>query len=44
MAGKGVVMVVLDKQDYINKAEHLIEQWDPYRTLTTDLTKKEQGN
>ena len=29
---KGVAMVVLNKQDYINKAQNLLEQWVMYRT------------
>ena len=34
-------MAVLDKQDYINKVENLLEQRDTCRTLTPDPTKAE---
>ena len=36
---KRVAMVVLDTQDYINKEEDLLEQWDTYRTLSIDPIK-----
>ena len=36
---KGVAMVVMDKQDYINKAEALLAQW-AYKTIPRDPTNK----
>ena len=36
-ADKGVAMVVMDRQDYINKAKHLLNQ-NTYKTITKDLT------
>ena len=41
-ADKGVAMVVLNKQDYLNKAQNLLEQSNTYRTLSTDNTKKQK--
>ena len=38
-ADKGVSLVVLDKEDYINKAEELLHQPN-YKTLTSDPTTK----
>ena len=38
-ADKGVVLVIMDKQDYINKAETLLAQ-PAYKTLPRDLTNK----
>ena len=37
---KWVAMVVLDKQDYTNKAHDLLAQRNPYRPLTVDPTNK----
>ena len=37
---KGLVMVVLDKQDYINKTQYLISQKDTYRSITVDPSIK----
>ena len=37
---KGVTMVVLDKQDYTNKAQDLLAQRDTYRPLTANPTNK----
>ena len=34
---KGVAMVVMDRQDYINKANHLLNQ-NTYKTITKDPT------
>ena len=39
-ADKAVDMVVLNKHDYINKAENLSEQGDTYKTLITDPSIK----
>ena len=36
-ADKGVAMVVMDMQDYINKANHLLNQ-NTYKTITKDPT------
>ena len=36
-ADKGVAMVVMDRQDYINKAKHLLNQ-NTYKTITKDPT------
>ena len=38
-ADKGVSMVVMDKEEYINKSEDLLKQ-HTYRELTTDPTNK----
>ena len=38
-ADKGVAMVVLDRKEYIDKAENLLAK-PAYRTLATDPTKK----
>ena len=38
-ADKGVAMVVMDKEDYISKAESLLAQ-PPYRTIDRDPTSK----
>ena len=38
-ANKGVTMLVLDKQDYFNKAQDLLGQRDIYRTLVVDTNK-----
>ena len=37
-AYKGVEMVVLDNQDYINKAKDILSQKDTYRPSTVDPT------
>ena len=36
-ADKGVVMVIMDRQDYINKAKHLLNQ-PIYRAISQDPT------
>ena len=36
-ADKRVAMVVMDRQDYINKANHLLNQ-NTYKTITKDPT------
>ena len=36
-ADKGVAMVIMDRQDYINKANHLLKQ-STYRSITKDPT------
>ena len=36
-ADKGVAMVIMDRQDYINKANHLFNQ-NTYRSITKDPT------
>ena len=36
-ADKGVAMVVMDRQDYISKANHLLNQ-STYKTITKDPT------
>ena len=36
-ADKGVAMVIMDRQDYLNKANQLLNQ-DTYKTLTKDPT------
>ena len=40
-ADKGVAMVVMDRQDYINKAKHLLNQ-NTYKTITKDPTNYHQ--
>ena len=40
---KGVVMVVLDRQDYISKAMNLLADRDTYGPLTTDPTNKHKN-
>ena len=42
MADKGVSLVVLDKEDYIHKAEELLHQPN-YKTLTSDPTTKHKN-
>ena len=39
---KGMAKVVLDKQDYISKAEDLLGQSDTYRSLAADHSKKQK--
>ena len=36
-ADKGVAMVIMDRQDYINKANHLLNQ-NTYRSIAKDPT------
>ena len=36
-ADKGVAMVIMDRQDYINKANYLLNQ-NTYRSITKDPT------
>ena len=36
-------MVVLNKQGYIIKVENLLGQWDTYRPLSRDPTKKQKN-
>ena len=36
-ADKGVAMVIMDRQDYINKANHLLNQYT-YRSIARDPT------
>ena len=43
-ADKGLAMVIMDRQDYINKAKHLLNQptyraipWDPTNTIKNKL-------
>ena len=45
LADKGVAMVIMDRQDYINKANHLLNQ-NTYKTITKDPTNsiKKQTN
>ena len=38
-ADKGVAMVIMDRQDYIQKTEELLS-WPPYRTIPRDPTTK----
>ena len=42
-ADKGVAMVVMDRQDYINKANHLLNQ-NTYKTITKDPTNTIKTN
>ena len=42
-ADKGVAMVVLDRQDYINKANHLLNQ-NTYKTISKDPTNTIKTN
>ena len=37
---KGVAMVVMDRQDYINKAQGLLDDKDTYRPISKDPTAK----
>ena len=39
-ADKGVAMVVMARQDYINKAQGLLEDEDTYRPISKDPTPK----
>ena len=39
-ADKGMAMVVMDRQDYINKAQHLLDDRDTYRSITLDPTSR----
>ena len=41
-ADKGVALVVLDKEDYINKAEDLLED-NTYKKLAEDSTTKQKN-
>ena len=41
-ADKGVAMVVLNKEDYINKAKHLLNQ-PTYKKMTEDPTSKQKA-
>ena len=41
-ADKGVVMVVMDKKEYIDKAANLLSQ-PAYRTIDRDQTNKLKG-
>ena len=41
---KGVAMVVLDKQEYINKTQDLLGQRNAYRTLGVDTANKHKIN
>ena len=43
-ADKVLVMVSLDKQDYINKAQDLLSQKDTYRSVTADPTNNIKKN
>ena len=36
-ADKGVAMVIMDRQDYINKANHLLNQ-NTYKSIAKDPT------
>ena len=36
-------MVVLNKEDYIDKAENLFAQWDANRMLKTNPTEKQKN-
>ena len=42
-ADKGMAMVVTDKQDYIKKAQRVLEHTSPYRQLTADPTNKHKA-
>ena len=42
MAGKGVAMVVLDKQDHLNKDQDLIADKDSYKLITGDPTSRQK--
>ena len=42
-ADKGVAMVVMDRQDYINNANHLLNQ-NTYKTITKDPTNTIKTN
>ena len=43
MAEKGVALVMLDKQDYINKAGNFLEQSDTHSILSADPTNKQKN-
>ena len=40
---EGVVMVVLDKQDYLNKAQDLLVEKDTYKPITGDSTSRHKN-
>ena len=42
-ADKGVAMVIMDRQDYINKTNHLLNQ-NPYRSIAEDPTDSIKNN
>ena len=42
-ADKGVAMVIMDRQDYINKAKHLLNQ-STYKVITKDPTNTIKTN
>ena len=39
-ADKGVAMVIMDKQDYTNKAQPLLQDTNTYKVLNKDLTSR----
>ena len=42
-ADKGVALVVLDKQDYLQKVENFLEQWNTYRPISSDHPNKQKN-
>ena len=40
MVDKGVTMVVMDRQDYIDKAQKLLAETDTYQHIPKDHTTK----
>ena len=43
MDDKEMILLVLDKEDYIEKADSLLEQGTSYRTITTDPAKSQMN-
>ena len=39
-ADKGVALVVMDRHEYTNKAQNLLEEWGTYKEIKTDPTNK----
>ena len=39
-ADKGVAKVVMDRQDFLNKAQHLLDDMEAYRPITMDPTSR----
>ena len=42
MANRGVALIVLDRQDYFNKAEDLLIDKDTYRPIPGDFTSRQK--
>ena len=39
-ADKGVAMIVMDREDYLNKTQHLLDDRETYRSITMDPTSR----